>query len=71
MDNSLLGQLCKSEVEVVLQQLSKGPLSKETAVQGLFSNDTVVQADYSPRRLFSKEEFTSKKLAQIDFSFLY
>ena len=39
--------------------------------KGILSNDTVVQGDYCPMRLLSKKAFTSKKLAQIDFSFLY
>ena len=37
--------------------------------KGVLSNDTVVQTDYCPRRFLSKEAFTSKKLAQINFSF--
>ena len=35
---------------------------------GLLSNDLVVQADYCPRRMLSKETFASKTNAQIDFS---
>ena len=35
-------------------------MSKGTNVQG-----TVVQGDFGPRRLLSKEAFTSDKLAQI------
>ena len=37
--------------------------------KGLLSNDTVVQGDYCPMRLLSKEAFTSEKLAQINFSY--
>ena len=37
--------------------------------KGLFSNDTVVQGDYCPMGLLSKEAFTSEKLAQIIFSY--
>ena len=33
--------------------------------KGLLSNDTVVQGDYCPMGLLSKEVFTSEKLAQI------
>ena len=40
------------------------PWSKGTNVQG-----TVVQGDFGPRRLLSKEAFTSDKLAQIIFLF--
>ena len=46
-------------------------LPRKQLSKGLLSNVTVVQADYCPRRLLSKEAFTSKKLAQIDFSFFY
>ena len=46
----------------VLPHLSKGRLSKETMVQG-----TAVQGDFGPRKLLSKEDFTSDKLAQINF----
>ena len=35
----------------------------------LLSNDTVVQGDYCPMGLLSKEVFTSEKLAQIIFSY--
>ena len=42
------------------------PWSKGTNVQG-----TVVQGDFGPRRLLSKEAFTSDKLAQIIFFILY
>ena len=42
------------------------PLSKGTNVHG-----TVVQGDFGPRRLLSKEAITSDKLAQIIFSLLY
>ena len=42
------------------------PGSKGTNVQG-----TVVQWDFGPRRLLSKEAFTSDKLAQIIFFLLY
>ena len=38
------------------------PLYKGTTVQG-----TVYQGDFGPRRLLSKEVFTSDKLAQIIF----
>ena len=54
---------------MVLQQLSKGRLSKLTVVQGTFVQGTVVQADFCPRRLLSKEAFTSESLAQTDFSY--
>ena len=37
--------------------------------KGLLSNDTVVQGDYCPMGLLSKEAFTSEKLAQINFSY--
>ena len=37
--------------------------------KGLLSNDTVVQGDYCPMGLLSKEAFTSEKLAQIIFSY--
>ena len=46
------------EFFLVWLSLSKGPLS----------NDIVVQGDYCPRGLLSKEVFTSEKLAQIIFS---
>ena len=42
------------------------PLSKGTDVQG-----TVVQIDFGPRRLLSKEAFTSDKIAQIIFFIFY
>ena len=35
--------------------------------KGLLSNDTVVQGDYFPRRLLSKEAFTIKKLDLISY----
>ena len=37
--------------------------------KGLLSNDTIVQGDYCPMGLFSKEAFTNEKLAQINFSY--
>ena len=35
--------------------------------KGLLSNDTVVQGDFCPMGLLSKEAFTNEKLAQIIF----
>ena len=52
---------------VVLPHLSKGQLSKETMVQGTNVQGTVVQGGFGPRRLLSKEAFTSDQLAQITF----
>ena len=49
--------------------MSKGGKSKKTVVQGFLSNDTVVQGDYCPMELLSKEAFTSEELAQINFSY--
>ena len=37
--------------------------------KGLFSNNIVVQGDYCPMGLLSKEAFNSEKLAQINFSY--
>ena len=37
--------------------------------KGLLSNDTVVQADYCPVGLLSKEAFVGEKLTQIVFSY--
>ena len=37
--------------------------------KGILSNDTVVQGDYCPMGLLSKEAFTSEKLVQINFSY--
>ena len=36
--------------------------------KGFLSNETIVQVDYCPMVLLSKEAFTSEKLTQIDFS---
>ena len=37
--------------------------------KGLLSNDTLVQGDYCPMGLLSKEAFTGEKLAQFIFSY--
>ena len=44
------------------QTLPRRPWSQGTNIQG-----TVVQGDFGPRRLLSKEAFTSDKLAQLFF----
>ena len=49
------------------EQLSEGQFSKETFVQGDRCQGTVVQGDFGPRRLLSKEALTRDKLAQIIF----
>ena len=36
--------------------------------KGLLFNDTVVQGDYCPMGLLSKEAFASEKLTKMDFS---
>ena len=51
----------------MLPHLSKGQLSKETMVQMTNVQGTVVQGDFGPRRLLSKEAFTIDKLAHIIF----
>ena len=63
----LILMLLSSAPTPVLPHLSKGQLSKETMVQGTNVQETDVQGGFGPRRLLSKEAFTSDQLAQITF----
>ena len=69
------GELCNQNKtiwetkNVVLLHLSKGQLSKGQLSKGTNVQGTVVQGDVGPRRLLSKDAFTSENLAQIIFLF--